>query len=51
MSGFMKLGTMNGDTFTSDERAVKVDLPFPKDEADEIYFHSDRIAAFVEASK
>lgn len=51
MSGFMKLGTMNGDTFTSDERAVKVDLPFPKDEADDIYFHSDRIAAFVEASK
>ena len=50
MSGFLKLGTMDGDTFTSDETAVEVDIPFPEEEADEIYFHPEKIAEFISAS-
>ncbi len=44
ISGFKKLGTMEGNTFTSDETAVKVDIPLTREEGDEIYFHPKKIA-------
>ena len=50
ISGFKQLGTMEGDTFVSDESAVRVDLPFPEDEADGILFHPEKIAEFVRSA-
>ncbi len=47
MSGYKKLGTMDGDTFTSDESAVEVDYPFTEEEFDEIYFQPEKIAEFI----
>ncbi len=47
ISGFKQLGTMDGDTFTSDESAVVVDIPFTGDEGDGIYFRPEKIAQFV----
>lgn len=48
ISGFKKLGTMVGDTFVSDEKAVVVDYPFTEEEGDEIYFHPKKIAEYVD---
>ena len=44
ISGFKQLGTMEGETFTSDETAVKVDIPFTREEGNGIYFHPEKIA-------
>ena len=44
ISGFKQLGTMEGDTFVSDETAVRVDIPFTREEGDEIYFRPEKIA-------
>ena len=49
ISGFKQLGTMEGDTFVSNETAVTVDYPFPEDEANNIYFHPEKIAEFISA--
>ncbi|MDO5458575.1 MAG: hypothetical protein Q4F32_02930 [Eubacteriales bacterium] len=38
---------MDGDTFTSDETAVVVDIPFEGNEGDDIYFKPEMIAKFV----
>lgn len=38
---------MDGDTFTSDETAVVVDIPFEGNEGDGIYFKPEMIAKFV----
>lgn len=48
ISGFKKLGTMEGDTFISDETAVEVDYPISVEEGNEIYFHPKKIAKFVD---
>ena len=48
ISGFKQLGTMDGGTFTSDESAVIVDIPFHDDEGNEIYFHPEQIAGFID---
>ena len=47
ISGFKQLGNMDGDTFTSDETAVVVDIPFEGNEGDDIYFKPEMIAKFV----
>ncbi len=47
ISGFLQLGTMDGETFKSDETAVVPDLPFTDEEADEIYFHPDKIVEYI----
>ena len=47
ISGFKKLGTLEGDTFTSDETAVVVDIPLTKEEGDATYFHPEKIAQLV----
>jgi hypothetical protein len=47
ISGFKQLGNMDGDTFTSDESAVVVDIPFEGDEGDGIYFKPEKIAQFI----
>ena len=47
ISGFKQLGNMDGDTFTSDESATVVDIPFEGSEGDGIYFRPDKIAQFV----
>lgn len=47
ISGFKQLGNMDGDTFTSDETAVVVDIPFEGNEGDDIYFKPEMIAIFV----
>ena len=51
ISGFKQLGTMEGDTFISDETAVEVDIPFTPEEGDEIYFHPEKIAEFIAAQE
>ena len=47
ISGFLKLGTMEGDTFISDEDAVEMDLPFTEEDVESVYFHPDKIASFL----
>ena len=47
ISGFKQLGNMDGDTFTSDESATVVDIPFEGNEGDGIYFQPEKIAQFV----
>ena len=47
ISGFKQLGNMDGDTFTSNETAVVVDIPFEGSEGDGIYFKPEKIAQFV----
>ena len=44
ISGFKQLGTMEGDQFTSDEKAVTIDIPFTREQGNEIYFHPEKIA-------
>ena len=47
ISGFLKLGTMDGDTFVSDEKTVVVDHPFTVEEGDGIYFQPEKIAEAI----
>ena len=48
ISGFKQLGVMEGDVFTSDERAVTVDYPLTEEEGNALYFHPEKIAEYVE---
>lgn len=49
ISGFKQLGVMGEDgVFVSDETAVTVDYPLTEEEGDAIYFHADKIAAYID---
>ncbi len=47
ISGFKQLGTMKDGIFVPNESAVEVDYPVTEEEGDELYFHPDKIAEFV----
>ena len=47
ISGFLQLGTMDGDEFVSDETAVEPDLPMTDEEVKEVFFHPKKIAKYI----
>ena len=49
LSGFLKLGTLTGGEFVSDEDAVEPDLPLTDEEVSAVFFHADKIAEYLAA--